>query len=113
MLECRARRQFRKAQLQAKRNAESAKQKERELLFAGVQDGSNSPGGYRRRGQEKLSQDELLVAASADVTSGLRRLHQLGQTELSRSHFTRETLRMPPTNVHQNIGANETDSRAI
>ena len=90
----RARTQFRKAQLQAKRNAENAKRKERELLFAGIQEGSNAGGQTRRRGQEKLSQDELLVNASSDVTAALRRTHQLMQSELSRSQFAHDTLRM-------------------
>lgn len=91
---CRARTQFRKAQLQAKRNAENARRKERELLFAGIQEGSTTGGNGRRRGQEKLSQDELLVNASSDVTAALRRTHQLMQSELSRSQFAHDTLRM-------------------
>lgn len=85
--------QFRKAQLQAKRNAENARRKERELLFAGVHEGSNAPGS-RRKGHEKLSQDEVLVNASSDVTAALRRTHQLMQNELSRSQFAHDTLRM-------------------
>lgn len=91
----RARTQFRKAQLQAKRNAENARRKERELLFAGIQEGSTTGGhGRRRQGQEKLSQDEQLVNASSDVTAALRRTHQLMQSELSRSQFAHDTLRM-------------------
>ena len=94
--------QFRRAQLQAKRNEEAAKRKERERLFAGIQsseDGgkAGSGGGYgRRRGNnsEKLTQDELVVNASSDVTAALRRTHQLMQTELQRSQFAHETLRM-------------------
>ncbi|KAI9795813.1 MAG: hypothetical protein M1835_005135 [Candelina submexicana] len=87
-----ARTQFRKAQLQAKRNAEIAKRKERELLFAGAQEDSGSTTKSRRRGQEKLSQDELLVSASSDVTAALRRTHKLMQSELSRSQFAHDTL---------------------
>ena len=86
-----ARAQFRKAQLQAKRNAEVAKRRERELLFAGVQEGNGKFYG-RRKGQEKLSQEELLVNASSDVTAALRRTHNLMSTELKRSQFARETL---------------------
>jgi len=97
---CRARTQFRKAQLQAKRNAENAKRKERELLFAGIQEGSSTSGQNRRRGQEKLSQDELLVNASSDVTAALRRTHQLMQSELSRSQFAHDTLRMFLSQIH-------------
>ncbi|KZF25979.1 Sec20-domain-containing protein [Xylona heveae TC161] len=87
-----ARTQFRKAQLQAKRNAETARRKERELLFAGVREGTASPGLGRRRGQDKLSPDELMVNASSDVTAALRRTHQLMETELSRSQFAHDTL---------------------
>ncbi|KAI9698243.1 MAG: hypothetical protein M1836_004246 [Candelina mexicana] len=87
-----ARTHFRKAQLQAKRNAEIAKRKERELLFAGAQEDSGSTTTSRRRGQEKLSQDELLVSASSDVTAALRRTHKLMQSELSRSQFAHDTL---------------------
>ncbi|KAK7726023.1 Protein transport protein sec20 [Botryosphaeria dothidea] len=89
----RARSQFRKAQLQAKRNAEAAKQKERELLFAGIQEGNTTPGAGRRRGgTEKLTQDEIVANASSDVTAALRRTHQLMTSELSRSRFAQETL---------------------
>ena len=89
-----ARSQFRKAQLQAKRNAEAAKRKERELLFAGAQEGQSTVGPNKRRGQEKVSQDELLVNASTDVTAALRRTHQLMQSELERSQFAHDTLSM-------------------
>lgn len=90
----RARVQFRKAQLTAKRSAEVAKRKERELLFANIQEGTeSSTSGYgRRKGQEKLSQEELLLNASSDVTAALRRTHNLMSSELERSQFARETL---------------------
>ncbi|KAL1651317.1 Protein transport protein sec20 [Diplodia intermedia] len=88
-----ARGQFRKAQLQAKRNAEAAKQKERQLLFAGIQEGNTTPtAGKRRGGTEKLTQDEIIANASGDVTAALRRTHQLMTSELSRSRFAQETL---------------------
>ncbi|PGH23877.1 hypothetical protein AJ80_02126 [Polytolypa hystricis UAMH7299] len=83
-----ARAQFRKAQLQAKRNAEIAKRKERQLLFAGAGEGD----GSKRKGLEKLTQDDLVVNASDDVTAALRRTHHLMQSELSRSQFAQETL---------------------
>lgn len=89
----RSRAQFRKAQLQAKRNDEAAKRKERERLFAGVQEGSRSTTG-RRKGQDKLSQDDLVLNASSDVTAALRRTHQLMQSELQRSQFAHQTLRV-------------------
>ncbi|MCJ1478936.1 hypothetical protein MMC13_007620 [Lambiella insularis] len=88
-----ARAQFRKAQLQAKRNEESAKRKEREQLFAGIQEGKGTVIAVRHKGHEKVSQDELLVNASSDVTAALRRTHQLMQSELSRSQFANDTLK--------------------
>ena len=59
-----------------------------------MQSGSDTPSSStgRRRGQDKLSADEVLVSASSDVTAALRRTHQLMQSELSRSRFAQETL---------------------
>ncbi|KAL9587099.1 MAG: hypothetical protein Q9212_000466 [Teloschistes hypoglaucus] len=84
--------QFRKAQLQAKRHAEVAKRKERELLFVGVQEGTVGTAPGRRKGQEQLPKDQLELNASADVTAALRRVHSLMQSEVSRSQFALETL---------------------
>ncbi|KAJ5114955.1 Sec20 [Penicillium alfredii] len=83
----RTRGDFRNAQLQAKRNAELAKRKERELLLSRSQSSEN-----QRKPSEKLTQDDLALNASNDVTAALRRTHQLMQTELSRSQFAQETL---------------------
>lgn len=93
-----ARSQFRRAQLHAKRNAEAAKRKERELLFEGIREGTKPVGSFSRRkgGQEKLSQDELLLNATNDVTAALRETHSLMQVEVSRSQFAHETLRKNP-----------------
>ncbi|RJE24605.1 hypothetical protein PHISCL_03029 [Aspergillus sclerotialis] len=82
----RTRTDFRNAQLQAKKNAEVAKRKERELLF------SRSQTQDQKRPTEKLTQDELELNAAGDVTAALRRTHQLMQAELSRSRFAQETL---------------------
>jgi hypothetical protein len=80
---------FRNAQLQAKRNAELAKRKERELLFA------RSEGTEKRNpAKEKLTQEDIVKNASKDVTAALRRTQQLMQAELSRSQFAQETLGM-------------------
>ncbi|KAF2186854.1 hypothetical protein K469DRAFT_662681 [Zopfia rhizophila CBS 207.26] len=90
-----SRTQFRKAQLTAKRNADRAKLKERELLFFNLQSGSSSPSSTparRRQPNSQLSADEVIVNASSDVTAALRRTQQLMQTELSRSKFAQETL---------------------
>lgn len=89
-----ARSQFRKAQLQAQRNSEAAKRKERELLFAGVEEGSSNKEHSRRKGQENLSEEQQLLNASSDVTASLRRTHNLMIAELERSQFARETLGM-------------------
>lgn len=90
-----ARSQFRRAQLHAQRNAEAAKRKERELLFESIREGTKPVGAFGRRkgGQEKLSQDELLLNATNDVTAALRETHSLMQAEVSRSQFAHETLR--------------------
>ncbi|KAI5858365.1 hypothetical protein BZA05DRAFT_432310 [Tricharina praecox] len=74
-----ARRAYRKALLAAKRN------EEREALFA----------GRRRRdekGNEDVSQKELLVTAGEDVTAALRRTQALLAGELQKSRFASETL---------------------
>ncbi|KAL8694445.1 MAG: hypothetical protein Q9218_000937 [Villophora microphyllina] len=81
-----------KAQLQAKGHAEAAKQKERELLFAGVQQRTSASAQGRRKGQEQIPKDQLELNASADVTAALRRVHSLMQSEVSRSQFALETL---------------------
>ncbi|EER44619.1 conserved hypothetical protein [Histoplasma capsulatum H143] len=86
-----ARIKFRKAQLQAKRNAEAARQKERQLLFAGVEGGEGTEY-IRRKGRAGLTHDALVASASEDVTAALRRTHQLMQAELSRSQFAQDTL---------------------
>lgn len=95
-----ARSQFRAAQLSSKRASEAAKQKEREILFASLQkplepDSTSStpdPFASRRPQPKQLTQDELLINASTDVTSALRRTHNLLTSELSRSRFAQETL---------------------
>lgn len=96
-----ARGQFRKAQLTAKRASEAAKQKEREILFASIQQpdqsasGASTPdlfSGRRHHQPKQLTQEEVLVNASSDVTSALRRTHDLLTSELSRSRFAQETL---------------------
>lgn len=85
---CRLPGEFRHAQLQAKRNAEAAQRKERELLFSRPQ----SPPTNQRQSTDKFTQDDLVRNASNDVTSALRRTHNLMKTELYRSQFAQETL---------------------
>jgi protein transport protein SEC20 len=90
-----SRSQYRKAQLTAKRNADRAKLKERELLFSNLQSGTSTPTSTHRRtpkSNSQLSEQEIIANASSDVTAALRRTHQLMQGELSRSRFAQETL---------------------
>ncbi|QDS72938.1 hypothetical protein FKW77_008262 [Venturia effusa] len=100
-----SRAQFRSAQLHAKRASDSAKRRERELLLQSYQEPSrsNTPTNdlsssgqlqtqLRRRGPEKLTEDQILVNASADVTASLRRTQNLLATELQRSQFAQETF---------------------
>ncbi|KAK0257496.1 Protein transport protein sec20 [Friedmanniomyces endolithicus] len=100
---CRGR--FRSAQLSAKRASESAKAREREVVFASLRaepevhttESSGSQDLFAGRSQLKqkrkdLNQDEQLVGATTDVTAALRRTHNLLSTELSRSRFAQETF---------------------
>lgn len=103
---------FRRAQITAKRASEAAKLKEREILFQSLQQepqtnntdtadptqnprdllfASRRPGGKQQQ-QQSLNKDELVAQASSDVTSSLRRTHDLLSTELSRSRFAQETF---------------------
>lgn len=89
---------FRQAQLQAKRNADNAKRKEREALFkrnhnANDDDSSASQQlPARRAGQGKLTQEDIARNASEDVTRALRRTHDLMTANLSQSQFAQQTL---------------------
>lgn len=85
-----ARASFRRAQLQAKRNADNAKRKEREKLFS--ERTAETIANKRRASQERLTQDELALNASEDVTRALRRAHALLQGNLSQSQFAQQTL---------------------
>lgn len=116
-----ARNQFRKAQLTAKRAAEAAKRKERELIFASIQAGSDPSSNastpdlfaHRKKPQLKqLSKDEAIVGASTDVTAALRRTHDLLSTELSRSRFAQETFDQS-TAALADLGEKYTDLNTI
>jgi protein transport protein SEC20 len=87
-----ARGAFRRAQLQAKRNAVAARRKDRELLFANRAGDPDHAVPGRRKGMEKLTQDELAVNASSDVTAALRRTHDLMQSNIQQSQFAQQTL---------------------
>lgn len=94
---------FRRAQLNAKKASELAKQKEREAVFASLQNplqNSSDPekdrndlfAGRRSKPQQQKTQEQQEVDASASVTAALRRTHNLLSTELSRSRFAQETF---------------------
>ncbi len=87
-----ARASFRRAQVQAKRNADLAKRKEREMLFANRSKDAEDLPPARRKGQEKLTQDELAMNAASDVTAALRRTHDALQGNLQQSQFAQQTL---------------------
>ena len=84
-----ARRNFRQAQISAKRTADNEKRKEREQLFA---DRKENGQLKTRPTHEKLTQDELAVRAADDVTMALRRVHNNLEGELARSQFAQQTL---------------------
>ncbi|KAL6712039.1 Protein transport protein sec20 [Coniothyrium glycines] len=109
-----SRSQYRKAQLTAKHNADRAKAKERELLFSNLQSGTSTPSStYRQRKQQQgLSEGEVVAQASSDVTSALRRTHQLMQNELSRSRFAQETLEQS-TAALADLGERYTDLNTL
>ena len=105
-----ARRAFRRAQLSAKKAAEAAKTREREVVFASLQHSSDpstpisgSANGstadlfagrnpHKRQQRQQLSKDELLVASASGLTASLRRTYDLLGTEVQRSRFAQETL---------------------
>jgi protein transport protein SEC20 len=95
----RARIAFRKAQLSAKTNLETAQRAERALLLSTLADPSSSSESLPISRRKNLSssvelfKDEKIVNAASDVTAALRRTHQLMQTELSRSQFAHDTLK--------------------
>ncbi|KAI4591511.1 hypothetical protein KJ359_013299 [Pestalotiopsis sp. 9143b] len=105
---------LRKAQIQAQENLKQAQKRERELLWASFSQprssktsGRSSPAPsthnnnnqqhHRLRARAKtarseMSKDDQAVASSGDVTSALRRTHDMMAAELSRSDFARRTL---------------------
>lgn len=104
-----SRQAFRNAQISAKFASEEAKRLEREALYEGyrkeaeaaeqqqtgiVGDGREQlfAGRSKAAPRRGLNKDEVLVHASTDVTSALRRTHDLLSTELSRSRFAQETF---------------------
>ncbi|KAK8089114.1 hypothetical protein PG997_004075 [Apiospora hydei] len=107
---CRA--SFRKAQMSAKRNRETAQRKERQLLLATLaaspklRSGASSPASDQQQQQQQqppvrrrkkmrsdMTKDEQTVSAANDVTVALRRTHDMMVAELSRSDFAHTTLK--------------------
>ncbi|KAF2155815.1 hypothetical protein K461DRAFT_310422 [Myriangium duriaei CBS 260.36] len=96
-----ARSQYRRAQLSAKRALEASKQADRESQFVALKQAysSDKPTGTtadlfagRRSQNKQLTEDELLINTSSDITSALRQTHDRLTSELSRSRFAQETL---------------------
>lgn len=104
---CRA--SFRKAQMSAKRNRETAQRRERQLLLATLaasprsRSGASSPASEqqqqqppvrrRKKMRSDMTKDEQTVSAANDVTVALRRTHDMMAAELSRSDFAHTTLK--------------------
>ncbi|KAK7970744.1 hypothetical protein PG996_000827 [Apiospora saccharicola] len=106
---CRA--SFRKAQMSAKRNRETAQRRERQLLLATlaaspkVRSGASSPASEHQQPQQQaplrrrknkrsdMTKNEQTVSAANDVTVALRRTHDMMAAELSRSDFAHTTLK--------------------
>ena len=121
---------FRRAQLNAKKASEAAKQKERELVFASLQqpppdtteqltndDNISTPdlfAGRRKLAtqQKNLTKEELEVDASSNVTAALRRTHDLLSTELSRSRFAQETFDQSTAALNE-LGEKYTDLNTL
>ncbi|KAL9113433.1 MAG: hypothetical protein Q9227_002474 [Pyrenula ochraceoflavens] len=87
-----ARASFRRAQLQAKRNSDAEKLKERQRLFSKDRSDSATSLPPRGRSQKTLTQDELTMQASNDVTAALRRTHQMMQDSIEQSQFAQQTF---------------------
>jgi protein transport protein SEC20 len=113
-----ARIRFRKAQLQAKRNADLAQERERAAYISSLQAAAESLAKEQEASEEqphdsrtpaelrnalfagrrpgsrnpKQTQEDMVLGASADLTSSLRRTHALLTDEVSRSRFAHETL---------------------
>lgn len=123
-----ARRGFRRAQLSAKKASEAAKTRERELVFAALQQSSDPStpisgsangstadlfaGRKRHQQRQQLSKDELLVASASDFTASLRRTHDLLGTEVQRSRFAQETFDQS-TEALKELGEKYTDLSGV
>ena len=103
-----ARAAFRKAQLQAKRNADNTKRKGRERLFSNRHEDGESRPPSQRKGQETLTQDDLAITAAIDVTAGLQRSNALLQSNLEQSEFAQQTLEESQAAL-QGLGESYTD----
>ncbi|EGD92186.2 hypothetical protein H112_00261 [Trichophyton rubrum D6] len=79
---------FRRAQIEAKRSSERAKNRQRQLLFQPSAEGEDLPN----RRTPRFTHGDLVASSSKDVTAALRQTHNLMQAELSRSQFAQEAL---------------------
>ncbi|KAF1808971.1 hypothetical protein P152DRAFT_462025 [Eremomyces bilateralis CBS 781.70] len=98
--------QFRRAQLQALRNDEIARKKEREQRFAITPDvpTSNRP----RRGHERQPHEDARVTAQSEVTDALQRTLELMQSEVERSRASQEVFEQSSRDL-RGLAENYTD----
>ncbi|KAI0829969.1 Sec20-domain-containing protein [Hypoxylon sp. FL0890] len=100
------RKDFRRAQIAAKRNLQLAQRQERELLYASFSNprsGASSPvvtdatlfppNRRKQKARSEMSKEEQMISASNDVTESMRRAHELMAAELSKSDFAHNTLK--------------------
>ncbi|CAN6605211.1 hypothetical protein TRVA0_002S05270 [Trichomonascus vanleenenianus] len=83
-----ARMRFRRAQIQAKKNGEQNWKSQREQLFAGKE---HAAARNDQRNAE-MSTEERIIGKSEDITATLRRVHQMAQTEVTKSSLNIEDL---------------------
>ena len=84
-------RNFRRAQVDAKRAEDTARRQEREQLFSKRRKDEDGQLRSTKQGQ-KLTQDELTSNAAKDVTKSLRRTHAALESNLEQSTFAMQTL---------------------
>lgn len=86
----RSKRQFRKAQVQSKRNVQTQWRAERELLFGNRTEPTNAI---------KKTKDEMITSKSEEITNALRQMHQMAQAEVAKSALNVEELEYSTKNL--------------
>lgn len=88
----RSKRQFRKAQVQCKKNVQTQWRAERELLFGNRTEPTNAI---------KKTKDEMITSKSEDITNALRQMHQMAQAEVAKSALNVEELEYSTKNLKE------------